>query len=150
MNKKVIYGIIAAIVIIALVVIIVLVNGKNSNKENNTQESVETVDNSAEEKLIEAELYSSDKQIVFMQPDDIYWVFGYEENKISSYTIYVRCENEERAKAIAPTYTNTDMDVKNVTTIGRYVKVEMDSTKYETLTPDELRGIFPYLRERTK
>ena len=162
MNKKVLYAIIAAVVVIALVVVIAVVagNGKKGDEEttditdtNNTPEVVETVDNDEQQTISDVtdlEFYSDDKQIVFMQADNIYWVFGYEGNKITSYTIYVKCDDATQAATAALAYDRSDEDIKSVTTEGRYVKVETNPSAYEDMSPDDLRQTFSYLKEHTK
>ena len=162
MNKKVLYGIIAGVVVIALVIVIAVVatSGKKCDEEviditdvDNSPEVVETVDNgetTTVSDVTDLEFYSDDKQIVFMQADNVYWVFGYEDNKITSYTVYVKCESAADAVAAALVYDNSDEDVRSVTTEGKYVKVETNPSAYEDLTPDQLRQAFSYLKEHTK
>lgn len=162
MNKKILYGVIAGIIVIVLVVTISVFVGKEKKDDNNntdltnvdnSQEDVENVDTSEGVEVSDVtdlEFYSDDKQIVFMQADNVYWVFGYENNKITSYTIYIKCEDATHAVAAALAYDNTDEDVKNVTTEGKYVKVETNASAYEDMTVEELKFSFSYLKEHKK
>ena len=154
MNKKVLYGVIAALAVMILLIIVMAVTSnktenidtntdtnpateQQSNDDTNKQE--ENLNQREEEDLEKYDLYSDDEKLVFSRDNRTYIVFEYKDNKVFSRKIYVKYASAEDAQKDTAGLEELEEGIKSVTTEGRYLIMECDAGEYEGLTTDQLR-----------
>lgn len=139
-NKNLIIGICAAVVVITVIAVAVFF----ATRSTKIDDSYFVSDGTKYVVPMDGNDFVTDE--VKNIPTKAYAVYTYSGDTITGAFTYAEFANESTAKTALEEYKNTDQDgVKNISTNGKYVVIEMDESSYEGMTASELKTYIDFM-----